>query len=164
MTIDINKIEVGDPLIAKTGDSETFKTYAFKEHYPGYHSDMQEYNGTVGIIENINSQNNYIVLSFADGESWVYLPEWVGYFKDGIQELEPHEPECKFKIGDTVFIKNVGGEDDEGYGKVIYVYGNHAISVRHYMSDKGFHSCKGKCPNFYGWNYTSAELELAELP
>ena len=160
--VDINKIKVGDPVIVKTGDIETFNTYDFKKHYPGYGISMQEYNGTVGIIKNINFRNSYIALSFADGESWFYLPEWLSYFGDGIQELKPYE--YTFKIGDTVFIKNIGGEDNEGYGKVVYVHGNHAISVRHYMSDKGFHSCKGKCPDFYGWNYTSKDLELAELP
>jgi len=166
MSVDINKIKVGDPVIVKTGDIEDFKTYNFEKHYPGYNESMEKYSGTIGVIKTINPNNNIIGLSFVDGEYWTYLLEWISYFKDGIQELEICEP--PFKIGDTVFIGDVGGwgkkgrEAREGYGKITYIHKN-SIGVCHYMSSGSFHTCSGTCPDFYGWFYNLEDLELSEF-
>ena len=165
MTVDINKIKIGDPLIVKIGDIKTFETYKSKKYYPGYNKDMQKYNGTIGIVEKINLLNNRVSLSFADGDYWIYFLEWVSYFEDGIQEVRPYEspePEYKFKVGDTVFIKDVGGEGNKGYGKVVYGYRND-IGVCHYTSNKFFHTCFGACADKYGWIYMPKQLELAEF-
>ena len=167
MTVDINKIKVGDPVIVKTGDIETFKTYKAKGGYPGYNGSMEDSKGTVGVIQTINFQNNSINLSFADGEYWTYLPEWVSYFKNGIQEVEPYElpkpPEPEFKIGDIVFINDIGDDGTEGYGKVVSMY-NTLVGVRHYTYSEAFHTCDRSCPDCYGWFYSPEDLELAELP
>jgi len=165
MTVDINKIKVGDPLIVKTGDIETFETYKSKGHFPGYAESMQKYNGTIGVIKKIDFRINFIRLSFVDKECWTYLPEWLSYFEDGIQEVRPYElpkspePEYKFKVGDIVFIEDVGGEGNEGYGKIVYI-NNKLVGVCHCTSNEAFHTCNKNCPNYYGWFYTPDQIRI----
>jgi len=69
----------------------------------------------------------------------------------------------KIKVGDTVFIKNVGWGDNEGYGKIVCIHDKYTIGVKHCITNGSFHTCFESCEDKYGWFYTSEELELTEF-